>query len=100
MYRYTLGGAEPQHITLISVGEPHHFYVAQGKNFYAAPAPAPAPAPTLLYKSSKFLKGIKVNLRSVILFFFLLCAMKIALNMHRKSNEIIKFVSMFENYPC
>jgi hypothetical protein len=38
-----------------SVAEPHHFYVAPGENFDAAPAPA-APAPTLLYNKAKFLK--------------------------------------------
>jgi hypothetical protein len=35
-----------------SVAEPHHFYAGS------------APAPTLLYSRSKFLKGIKVNIRS------------------------------------
>jgi hypothetical protein len=49
-----------------SVAEPH--------NFYAVPAPGlcenfnAAPASTLLYNRSKFLKGIKVNLRTDILF--------------------------------
>jgi hypothetical protein len=37
---------------LNSVAEPHHFYAAPGKKFYAAPA---APAPTLLYSWAKFL---------------------------------------------
>jgi hypothetical protein len=55
---------------MISVAEPHHFYVAPatdpatdpapGKNFDAAPAPAPALAPTLLYSEAKFLKLTKV----------------------------------------
>jgi hypothetical protein len=34
----------------IGVAEPHHFYAAPGKNFYAAPAP------TLLYGKAKILK--------------------------------------------
>jgi hypothetical protein len=49
-----------------SVAEPHHLY--------AAPAPgeyfdaALAPAPTLIYSRPKFLKVIKFNVRSDILF--------------------------------
>jgi hypothetical protein len=41
-----------------SVAEQHHFDAA------------PAPAPSLLYSREKFLKGIKVNIRSDILFSF------------------------------
>jgi hypothetical protein len=44
-----------------------------------------------------FLKGVKV-----LTFFFLLilCTVsKIEVNMHRKGNKIIKFVSLLENYP-
>jgi hypothetical protein len=37
-----------------SVVEPHHFYAAPAKKFYAAPAP------TLLYSKAKFLKRTKV----------------------------------------
>jgi hypothetical protein len=56
----------------------HHFYAttapAPGGNFDAAPAsadPASAPAspPNLLYSKPKFLKGIKVNIRSEFFFF-------------------------------
>jgi hypothetical protein len=47
-----------------NVAEPHYFYAAPapGEIFYAAPAP------TLLYSRSKFLKVIKVDIRSDILF--------------------------------
>jgi hypothetical protein len=52
------------------VAEPHHVYAAlapaPGKNFDAATAPALAPAPT--YSRPKFLKGVKVNISSDILF--------------------------------
>jgi hypothetical protein len=40
-----------ENLVLNSVAELHHFYVAPGKNFDAAPA---APAPTLLYSKGKF----------------------------------------------
>jgi hypothetical protein len=52
--------------------EPHNFYVAPapGRNFDVAPAaPAQAPAPTRLYSRRKFLNGVKVNIRSVFLFY-------------------------------
>jgi hypothetical protein len=51
--------------------EPHHFYAApaKGEKFDAAPAPAP----TLLYSKPNFLKGIKVNVMSDILFSSDLC---------------------------
>jgi hypothetical protein len=42
-----------------------------GENFIVAPDPAtstPTPAPTLLYSKPKLLKGVKVNIRSHILF--------------------------------
>jgi hypothetical protein len=61
-----------EYIVIPSVAEPHQFYSAPapGENFDAAPAPAaPAPAPTLLYIRPKFLKGIKVNIKSDILFY-------------------------------
>jgi hypothetical protein len=47
-----------------SVAEPHHFYAAPtaSENFDEAPAP------TLQYSEPKFLKGIKVNISSGILF--------------------------------
>jgi hypothetical protein len=51
--------------------------VAESHNFYATPALGEsfdtALAPTLLYRRSKFLKGIKVNLRSDIFFLLILC---------------------------
>jgi hypothetical protein len=52
----------------MGVAEPHHFYAAPapGENFDAASAP------TLLYIKTKHFKGIKVNIRSDILFFLLI----------------------------
>jgi hypothetical protein len=51
-----------------SVVDPHHFYAApssaSGENFDAAPALAP----TLRYSKPKFFKGLKVNIKSDILF--------------------------------
>jgi hypothetical protein len=41
---------------LNSVAEPHNFYVAPGKHFYAAPAPAP----TQPFSKAKFVKETKV----------------------------------------
>jgi predicted phosphohydrolase len=63
-----------------------HFYAAPGENFDAAPAP------TLLYIKTKHFKGIKVIIRSDILFFFLFCIMKVVVNANRKNIEIIQFV--------
>jgi hypothetical protein len=48
----------------IGVAEPHNFYAAPGENFDAALTP------TLLYSNPKKFKGIEVNIRSDILFFF------------------------------
>jgi hypothetical protein len=63
----------------------------------------PAVAPTLLFGRSKLFKGIKVNIRSEILFSSdSVCVSKILVKtgMQRKSNETIQFVSLFQNYPC
>jgi hypothetical protein len=62
-----------------SVAEPHHLYAAPApsENFDAAPAAPAAPAIILLYGKQKMLKGIKVNLRSDILFLLILCNDKI-----------------------
>jgi hypothetical protein len=51
-------------ILYTSVAEPHHFHAdpALSKNFDAVPAP------TLLYSRSNFLKELRVNIRSDILF--------------------------------
>jgi hypothetical protein len=61
----------------------------------------PAVAPTLLFGRSKLFKGIKVNIRSEILFSSdSVCVSKILVKtgMQRKSNETIQFVSLFQNY--
>jgi hypothetical protein len=53
--------------SLTIVAEPHHIYAdpAPGENFDDVPV---AMAPTLLYSKPKIFEGIKVNIRSDILF--------------------------------
>jgi hypothetical protein len=64
--QYQISEKRKKNTVTLSVVELHHFYaaLAPGKNFHAAPA---TPAPPL-QRRSKFLKGIKVNIRSDILF--------------------------------